>query len=510
MKLIQIACLVSLCAAELAWPGAAGAQAPPATPPPGPVPIFLPAVEITDQGKEVVRVGRDYTLRAGETTGQVTVVLGSATIDGHVNGDVVVVLGLISVASTAVIDGSLVVVGGDVNVADGAVVSRDFVVVGGAVNAPDGFSPGGEHFVLGLSGFGGKFQAVLPWLTRGLLWGRPVVPELPWIWSVIGAFFLVYLALNVVFARPVRACSEILQAKPLSALLVGVLVMLLIGPVCLLLAVSVVGLAVIPFVLCALLVAGLLGKVAVARWAGANIVRQDVAESLMQSLRSFTIGFAAIVVAYMIPLLGFAAFTLVGVLGLGAAMLAFTAEYRRENPAPPPRVEGRSYARAATPIPDIAAVSASANPVRDGAYRASEGAIGSADASGFLSFPHAGFLERAAAFALDVILVLFAREILDLSRQEGGIFLLLLAYHVGFWTWKGTTVGGIICQLRVVRVDGAPLQFVDALVRGLSSFFSLIVAGIGCLWILKDPERQAWHDKIAGTYVVKVPRNFPL
>ena len=34
------------------------------------------------------------------------------------------------------------------------------------------------------------------------------------------------------------------------------------------------------------------------------------------------------------------------------------------------------------------------------------------------------------------------------------IFLLLLAYHIAFWTWKGTTVGGIICQLRVVRIDG--------------------------------------------------------
>ena len=39
---------------------------------------------------------------------------------------------------------------------------------------------------------------------------------------------------------------------------------------------------------------------------------------------------------------------------------------------------------------------------------------------------------------------------------------------------------------------------------------ALAVLGIGCLWILKDPDRQAWHDKIAGTFVVKVPRNWPL
>ena len=101
-------------------------------------------------------------------------------------------------------------------------------------------------------------------------------------------------------------------------------------------------------------------------------------------------------------------------------------------------------------------------------------------------------------------------RLLDLNGDGSAIFLMLLAYHIGFWTWKGTTVGGIICQLRVVRVDGTPLRFVDSLVRGLSAIFSLAVLGIGCFWIIRDPERQAWHDKIAGTYVVRVPRNYPI
>jgi uncharacterized RDD family membrane protein YckC len=33
------------------------------------------------------------------------------------------------------------------------------------------------------------------------------------------------------------------------------------------------------------------------------------------------------------------------------------------------------------------------------------------------------------------------------------------------------------------------------------------VVGLGFLWVMHDPQRQAWHDKVAGTYVVKVPRN---
>ena len=99
---------------------------------------------------------------------------------------------------------------------------------------------------------------------------------------------------------------------------------------------------------------------------------------------------------------------------------------------------------------------------------------------------------------------------LDLTRHDGYFPLMLLAYHVAFWAWKGTTLGGIICNLRVVGTHGGELRFVDALVRGLSSVFSIAALGIGCLWMLQDAERQMWHDKIAGTLVVKVPREVVL
>ena len=93
---------------------------------------------------------------------------------------------------------------------------------------------------------------------------------------------------------------------------------------------------------------------------------------------------------------------------------------------------------------------------------------------------------------------------------DNAYLLFLFAYHVAFWAWKGTTLGGIICNLRVVGTHGGELRFVDALVRGLTSVFSIAALGIGCLWMLQDPERQMWHDKIAGTLVVKVPREVVL
>ena len=120
---------------------------------------------------------------------------------------------------------------------------------------------------------------------------------------------------------------------------------------------------------------------------------------------------------------------------------------------------------------------------------------------------------RLAAFIVDLIAVgmvaAFLGAIFDFDGP-GPFFPLLLVYYIVFWTWKQTSFGGVVCQLRLVRTDGMPLSFADSLVRGLAGIFSLLVFGLGALWIIRDPERQAWHDKDRGTYVVKVPRTWSL
>jgi uncharacterized RDD family membrane protein YckC len=47
-------------------------------------------------------------------------------------------------------------------------------------------------------------------------------------------------------------------------------------------------------------------------------------------------------------------------------------------------------------------------------------------------------------------------------------------------------------------------------VRALSCFLSLAVVGFGFVWVAFDDEKQAWHDKIAGTTVVIVPKGVAL
>jgi uncharacterized RDD family membrane protein YckC len=455
----------------------------------------------------VLRIGQDYTLRATDVARDVHVVFGSATIEGHVYGDAVALFGPVRLGTTAVVDGALIVFGDRATVEPGAVIRGDLVVIGGVLDTPLGFAPGGQHIVVGATGLGDRLRAVLPWFTRGLLWGRPIVPGLSWVWAVVGVFGLVYLLVNLLLHQPVAASVKVMRTRPLSTFLVGLLVLLLMGPVSLLLAISVIGLAVVPFALCALLVAGVIGKVGVLRWIGSSAFAVDDPESRLQALRSFAIGFVLITAVYMVPVIGLLAWALGGVFGLGGAMLAFLSGLRRENPARPVRPFVAPPVAPYAPVPPP--VMPDAPPVAYDVPPSPVAPVGAADLRGF---PRALFLDRLVAFLLDGVIVLVASQVLGLNfdRRPGPTVILMLAYYIVLWAWKGTSMGGIICNLRVVRVDGEPLRFADALVRGLSSFFSFAVFGLGCLWIIRDPERQAWHDRIAGTYVVKVPKSWPL
>jgi uncharacterized RDD family membrane protein YckC len=84
------------------------------------------------------------------------------------------------------------------------------------------------------------------------------------------------------------------------------------------------------------------------------------------------------------------------------------------------------------------------------------------------------------------------------------------AYCVVLWSLRATTIGGIICGLKVVRLDERKIDWSIALVRALGGFLSLAVLGLGFIWVAFDKERQSWHDKIAGTVIVRVPKGVTL
>lgn len=86
------------------------------------------------------------------------------------------------------------------------------------------------------------------------------------------------------------------------------------------------------------------------------------------------------------------------------------------------------------------------------------------------------------------------------------LLLLIVGFFGLFWTRRGQTLGMASWRLRVERVDGGLLTWGDTLRRLGWALLSLLPFGLGFLWVLFDPQRRAWHDRLSGTRVVVLPK----
>ncbi len=126
----------------------------------------------------------------------------------------------------------------------------------------------------------------------------------------------------------------------------------------------------------------------------------------------------------------------------------------------------------------------------------------------------AGWWTRFLAILIDWIGLIIIGGILSsivsggdaLSASAQGLQALLgLVYFLYFWSsyGKGQTVGMRALNIKVVKTDGSQLDLVGAFLRYIGLIISIVVVFIGVIWAAFDGQKQGWHDKIAGTYVVK-------
>lgn len=75
---------------------------------------------------------------------------------------------------------------------------------------------------------------------------------------------------------------------------------------------------------------------------------------------------------------------------------------------------------------------------------------------------------------------------------------------MAFWIYQQATPGKMAVSARVVDArTGAPLTLVQSLVRYAGYFVSTIPLCLGLIWVGLDRRKQGWHDKMAGTVVVR-------
>lgn len=77
-----------------------------------------------------------------------------------------------------------------------------------------------------------------------------------------------------------------------------------------------------------------------------------------------------------------------------------------------------------------------------------------------------------------------------------------------FWLARGATPGKMVIGARLV--DAATLGKLttgQAILRYIGYYASTIPLLLGLVWVGFDARKQGWHDKIAGTLVIKAPKN---
>jgi uncharacterized RDD family membrane protein YckC len=91
------------------------------------------------------------------------------------------------------------------------------------------------------------------------------------------------------------------------------------------------------------------------------------------------------------------------------------------------------------------------------------------------------------------------------TQYQGLSILFQAAYFTYFWSaaGKGQTLGSRALNIRVVKTDGSYLDYAGAFLRYIGFVISCAAFFIGVIWAAFDAQKQGWHDKIAGTYVVK-------
>lgn len=113
-------------------------------------------------------------------------------------------------------------------------------------------------------------------------------------------------------------------------------------------------------------------------------------------------------------------------------------------------------------------------------------------------------IDEIILFVITVIFSLFLSQIAD--NLTNLIFWVLSIAYGTFFIWKsGSTPGKKLLKIKVVNSSYQPLGLGASLLReSIGKLLSGIIFNLGYLWVLINGKRQAWHDKLAKSFVVKM------
>jgi uncharacterized RDD family membrane protein YckC len=127
--------------------------------------------------------------------------------------------------------------------------------------------------------------------------------------------------------------------------------------------------------------------------------------------------------------------------------------------------------------------------------------------SGGASGPRATFGLRFVAAVIDGLITGVVGYLLGLLIGPLGSLIAFvggIAYYAYFeGSSSGQSPGKRAMNIRVIDfLNGGPIDPGRAVIRYLARILSSLACLLGYFWMLWDPEKQTWHDKLSNTVVV--------
>jgi hypothetical protein len=248
-------------------------------------------------GSERVVFGQSLNIGAEETISKAVAIGGSVTIAGHVREDVVAIGGSVTLLPGARVEGDAVAVGGTVSVDPGATLEGDNVGLGGTIPTMAGsavrWGMGGGRGLRSVFGFASR-------LTRTAL------------------LYVIALLVAVAFPGAVSRVKTYLAERPGLAALGGLAIILGFAPLCVLLAVTIVGIPFIPVAALLLVALMVFGFTVAAGWLGERIpfLKEKTA------VKTVALGGAVLGLVGLVPWIGTGVLVLVAAFAAGATLLS--------------------------------------------------------------------------------------------------------------------------------------------------------------------------------------------
>jgi uncharacterized RDD family membrane protein YckC len=128
---------------------------------------------------------------------------------------------------------------------------------------------------------------------------------------------------------------------------------------------------------------------------------------------------------------------------------------------------------------------------------------------------YAGFWRRFVAYVIDNILISvvfwLVALVLGAIAGDGGVIVAYILGTIGVFVYfaamesstSQATIGKIALGIQVTDLQGNRISFGKALGRNLAKILSALILYIGFIMAAFTARKQALHDMIAGTLVVK-------